>query len=36
MPKVRLKDIICPSFYDIHKDLKAGNHTHYWLKRWKR
>ncbi len=27
-----LKDIIAPSFYSIHNDIKNNNHTHYWLK----
>lgn len=29
---VKLSDIIAPSFYDLHKDIKADRHTHYWLK----
>lgn len=29
---VKLSDIIAPSFYDLHKDIKAEKHTHYWLK----
>jgi phage terminase large subunit len=29
---VRLSQCIAPSFYDIHKDIKQGKHTHYWLK----
>ncbi|MEE4561565.1 PBSX family phage terminase large subunit [Paenibacillus polymyxa] len=28
----KLTDLIAPSFYDIHHDLKKGRHTHYWLK----
>ena len=32
MIKVKLKSIIAPSFYDAHKDIKKGLHTHYWLK----
>ncbi len=32
MANVSLKDIIAPSFYNIHKDIKKGLHTHYWLK----
>lgn len=30
MPK--LSDIIAPSFYGVHKDIKQQRHTHYWLK----
>lgn len=29
---VRLKQIIAPSFYSVHKNIKAGKNTHYWLK----
>lgn len=32
MNKVSLKCIIAPSFYEVHKDIKRGLHTHYWLK----
>lgn len=32
MTTVKLSDIIAPSFYDLHKDIKADRHTHYWLK----
>lgn len=32
MTTVNLSDIIAPSFYELHKDIKADNHTHYWLK----
>jgi phage terminase large subunit len=28
----RLTDVVAPSFYEVHKDLKQGKHTHYWLK----
>ena len=28
----RLTDIIAPSFYELYHDVKAGGHTHYWLK----
>ena len=31
MSTKRLTNVIAPSFYEIHKDIKAGNHTHYWL-----
>lgn len=27
----KLSKVIAPSFHKIHKDLKEGNHTHYWL-----
>lgn len=30
--EVYIKDIIAPSFYDLHKDIKEHKHTHYWLK----
>jgi len=32
MLSVSLKSIIAESFYKIHRDLKLGLHTHYWLK----
>jgi len=28
---VRLKDIIAPSFFDVHKWIKEERYTHYWL-----
>jgi PBSX family phage terminase large subunit len=28
---VRLSEVIAPSFHEIHKDIKQGNHTHYWF-----
>lgn len=28
---MRLSRCIAPSFYDVHKDIKIGEHTHYWL-----
>lgn len=28
----KLSDIIAPAFYEVHKDIKEGKHTHYWLK----
>ena len=28
---IRLSDIIAPSFYDVHRDIKRGLHTHYAL-----
>ena len=31
MAKVNLSDIIAPSFVDVHKSIKAGEFTHYWL-----
>ncbi|OUS72988.1 terminase [Paenibacillus sp. MY03] len=27
----RLSSIVAPSFFDVHKDIKQGLHTHYWL-----
>lgn len=32
MIKVKLKEIIASSFYNAHKDIKQGLHTHYWFK----
>lgn len=32
MKKIRLSEIIAPSFYDVHKDIKSNKHTHYWMK----
>lgn len=29
---IQLKEIIAPSFYEVHRDLKEKKHTHYWLK----
>lgn len=29
---VKISEIIAPSFYKIHKDIKEELHTHYWLK----
>lgn len=29
--EIKLSDIIAPSFYDIHRDIKRGLHTHYAL-----
>lgn len=29
---VRVSEVIAPSFLDVHRDIKAGRHTHYWLK----
>lgn len=28
---VKLSEIIAPSFYEVHKDIKAHRHTHYWF-----
>ena len=28
---IKLSNVIAPSFKEVHKDLKEGNHTHYWL-----
>lgn len=32
MKKIKLSNLIAPSFYSVHEDLKHGKHTHYWLK----
>ena len=32
MKKIRLSDLIAPSFYSIHEDIKNSKYTHYWLK----
>lgn len=32
MTTVKLSEVIAPSFYDLHKDIKQDKHTHYWLK----
>lgn len=32
MTSINLKQVIAPAFYDLHKDIKQGLHTHYWLK----
>lgn len=32
MPMVKLTDLIAPSFYRVHNDIKAGGHTYYFLK----
>ena len=32
MADFKLKDIIIPAFYDVHKDIKERKHTHYWFK----
>lgn len=30
---VSLKNIIAPSFFDVHKFIKKNKYTHYWLSR---
>lgn len=30
--EVSLKDLIAAPFYPVHRDIKTGGHTHYWLK----
>jgi PBSX family phage terminase large subunit len=30
--KVKLSELIAPSFYEIHNDIKHNRYTHYWLK----
>lgn len=32
MSEVSLKEIICPAFWDLHRDIKAGKYLEYWLK----
>lgn len=32
MNKIKLKSIIASSFFDAHRDIKQGAHTHYWFK----
>lgn len=32
MSKVRLSDIILPAYYELHRAIKAGAYTEYWLK----
>lgn len=32
MISVKLKDIIAPSFYEVHKEIKKGVKTHFWHK----
>ncbi|MGM9935763.1 MAG: PBSX family phage terminase large subunit [Candidatus Ornithomonoglobus sp.] len=29
---VRLSELIAPQFFELHKDIKSGQRTHYWLK----
>lgn len=29
---IKLSDLISPCFFDVHMDIKAHGHTHYWLK----
>ena len=32
MTKVKLSEILAPSFYELHKDIKENKHTHYYIK----
>ncbi|ABN53676.1 PBSX family phage terminase large subunit [Acetivibrio thermocellus] len=32
MTQVRLSELVAPSFYEIHNDIKHNRYTHYWLK----
>ena len=32
MEKIKLSELIAPSFYEIHNDIKYNRYTHYWLK----
>ncbi len=31
MSSIKLTELVAPSFYAVHQDIKAGIHTHYWL-----
>jgi PBSX family phage terminase large subunit len=31
MAMTKLSEVIAPSFYSVHQDIKAKKHTHYWL-----
>lgn len=28
---INLSNVIAPSFYEVHKDIKENKYTHYWL-----
>ena len=30
--EIRLSSVIAPSFFRLHRDVREGRHTHYWLK----
>lgn len=32
MGSIKLSELIAPGFADLHRDIKEGRHTHYWLK----
>lgn len=32
MTETSLKELVCPAFWDIHRDIKQGRHLEYWLK----
>ncbi|WP_317853936.1 PBSX family phage terminase large subunit [Chakrabartyella piscis] len=32
MNEIRLKNLVAPTFYSIHRDIRGDKHTHYWLK----
>lgn len=32
MTETSLKSLICPAFYEVHRDIKQGNHLEYWHK----
>jgi PBSX family phage terminase large subunit len=32
MTEISLKSLIIPTFYEVHRDIKAGHHLEYWLK----
>lgn len=29
---IRLSGLIAPGFYEVHRDIREGGHTHYWMK----
>ena len=29
---MNLSELVAPSFYEVHRDLKEAAHTHYWMK----
>lgn len=32
MTETSLKSLICPAFWDVHRDIKLGKHLEYWHK----
>ena len=31
MCEIRCSSLLAPAFHCVHRDVKAGGHTHYWL-----